>query len=123
SPGEQDHHRKQMVVNCLSPLEERLTTFDHDGPLVPGVNVVLAAGHTPGSTIVVVSSDGERAMLLGDIVHCPVELTDPEWATFVDVDQAMALRTREKLSRELEQTGTPTAPGHLPGLAFGRIIR
>jgi glyoxylase-like metal-dependent hydrolase (beta-lactamase superfamily II) len=122
-PGEHDHHRKQMVVECLSPLEQRLTTFDHDGPIVPGVNVVLAAGHTPGSTIIVVSSGSERVMLLGDIVHCPVELTDPEWATFVDVDKELALRTREWISRELEETGTLTAPGHLPGLAFGRVIR
>ena len=121
--GQHNYHRRPLVKSCLSPLGNQLTTFDHDGPIVPGVDVVLAPGHTPGSTIIVVSSGSKRVMLLGDIVHCPVELTDPEWATFVDVDQEQALKTREQLSRELEQTGTVTAPGHLPGLAFGRVIR
>jgi glyoxylase-like metal-dependent hydrolase (beta-lactamase superfamily II) len=122
-PGAADIHRKQMVVDQLSPLGDRFVTFDRDESLVTGVDLVLAPGHTPGSTIIVISSGADRALLLGDIVHCPVELTDPEWAMVGDVDKELALRTRESLTRELEGTSTPAAPGHLPGLAFGRVIR
>ena len=45
-----------------------------EAAVLPGVNVRIAPGHTPGSTILVISSGTERALLLGDVVHCPVEL-------------------------------------------------
>ena len=45
----------------------------------------------PNATVrcaVVVLSDGEaRAMLLGDIIHCPLELMDDDFDLVVDMDQ------------------------------------
>jgi len=106
----------------LSPLEDRMSFFDRSGPLLPGVDVLSAPGHTPGSTIVVISSGTERAMLLGDVVHCPVELLDDEWAGMSDVDPELAKRTRNALARELEGEDTPVAAAHFPGLRFGRLL-
>ena len=40
-----------------------------------GVDVRLAPGHTPGSSIVALSDGAARAMLLGVMVHCPLELS------------------------------------------------
>jgi hypothetical protein len=61
-------------------------------------------------------------MLLGDVVHCPVELVDDEWDSMYDVDPALALRTRTALARELEGTDIPMAASHFPGLRFGRLL-
>jgi hypothetical protein len=61
-------------------------------------------------------------MLLGDVVHCPVELLDDEWAGIADVDPALARRTRTALARELEGTDVPVAASHFPGLRFGRLL-
>ncbi len=61
-------------------------------------------------------------MLLGDVVHCPVELVDEEWDGMSDVDPALAKRTRNALARELEGTDTPVAAAHFPGLQFGRLL-
>jgi glyoxylase-like metal-dependent hydrolase (beta-lactamase superfamily II) len=106
----------------LSPLADRLALFDRDGPLLPGLDVFSAPGHTPGSTVVVVSSGVERAVLLGDVVHCPIELVDEEWAGMADVDPALAKRTRNAWALELEGTDTPVAAAHFPGLRFGRLL-
>lgn len=106
----------------LSPLAERLETWETSGPLLPGVDVQAAPGHTPGSTIVVVSSGTARALLLGDAVHCPVELLDDEWAGMGDVDPDLAKRTRQALAREIEGTDVPVAAAHFPGLVFGRLL-
>ena len=62
-------------------------------------------------------------MLLGDVVHCPVELLDEEWAGMGDVDPALALRTRTALIREIEGADVPVAAAHFPGLRFGRLLR
>ena len=112
----------ERATRKLAPIESRLQTWDSDGPLLPGVHVRRAPGHTPGSTILIVSSGASRAMLLGDVVHCPVELLDDEWATIGDVDPAMARRTRIALARELEQDDVPVAAAHFPGLEFGRLL-
>ena len=60
----------------LQPVAHRVATWSADGTVLPGLNVVHAPGHTPGSAIVVISSGNDRAMLLGDVVHCAVELIE-----------------------------------------------
>lgn len=106
----------------LAPLTDRMTFWSAGGPLLPGLDVMVAPGHTPGSSIIVLSSGTERAMLLGDVVHCPVELLDDEWAGMGDVDPVLARRTRVALARELEGQDVPVAAAHFPGLQFGRLL-
>ena len=106
----------------LTPIADRLETWSTSGTLLPGIDLMSAAGHTPGSTIIVVSSGTERAMLLGDVVHCPVELLDDEWAGLGDVDPDLAKRTRNALARELEGQDVPVAAAHFPGMEFGRLL-
>jgi glyoxylase-like metal-dependent hydrolase (beta-lactamase superfamily II) len=106
----------------LLPLEGQLEPWNGSGPLLPGIDTMSAPGHTPGSTILVVSSGTDRAMLLGDVVHCPVELLDDEWAGLGDVDPELALRTRVALARELEGSDIPVAAAHFSGMQFGRLL-
>jgi len=63
-----------------------------------------------------------RALLLGDVVHCPVELVDDEWAGMGDVDPELAKRTRIALAREIEGKDLPVAAAHFPGMRFGRLL-
>jgi len=110
------------AVRKLSPLEPRLELFDTDHSVAPGVDVRHAPGHTPGSVVVVISDGDDRAMLLGDVAHCPAELTEDDWEAVFDVDPIMARRTREALARELEGSNTAVGAAHFPGLAFGRLL-
>jgi glyoxylase-like metal-dependent hydrolase (beta-lactamase superfamily II) len=106
----------------MTPVRERFEPFSSDTTLAPGVDTRLCAGHTPGSTIIVLSSGAARAMLIGDVVHCPVELLDDEWAGLADVDRVAAQRARNALAAELEGTDVPVAAAHFPGLQFGRLL-
>src|SRR5579872_2724236 len=112
----------ERVQPTLTAIEDRVKTWDGSGPLCPGIDVMSAPGHTPGSTIVVMSSGAARGLLLGDVVHCPVELLDEEWAGVGDVDPDLAKRTRNGLAREFEGSDTPMAAAHFPGLVFGRLL-
>jgi glyoxylase-like metal-dependent hydrolase (beta-lactamase superfamily II) len=113
----------EKITRNLSAIVDRLETWDSDGTIAPGVDVRPMPGHTPGSTVVVLSSGEQRAMLLGDVVHCPVELIDDEWAGLADVDPVKALQVRNALARELESGQILAASGHFPGLQFGRLWR
>lgn len=109
-------------ADIIRPVASRFEMWSGSAQLLPGVDALAAPGHTPGSTVIVVSSGTQRAMMLGDVVHCPVELVDDEWASLYDVDPELALRTRIALSRELEGSEVPVAAAHFPGLQFGRLI-
>jgi glyoxylase-like metal-dependent hydrolase (beta-lactamase superfamily II) len=111
------------VAGLLAGITDRFETWPGSGPVLPGVDALAAPGHTPGSTVIVASSGPDRALMLGDVVHCPVQLVDDEWGALFDVDPALAARTRTALSRELEGSGALIAAAHFPGLQFGRLLR
>jgi glyoxylase-like metal-dependent hydrolase (beta-lactamase superfamily II) len=106
----------------MQPVAERILTWDSDATIAPGVSVRTAPGHTPGSTVVVVSSGTERAVLLGDVVHCPAELLENDWAAVGDVDPALAKRTRQAWADEIEGSRIPASAAHFPGMQFGRLL-
>ena len=106
----------------LPPILDRLETWSEDRTVLPGIDVRSAPGHTPGSTVIVISSGTDRAMLLGDVVHCPAELLSDDWEMIGDVDRQLAQRSREALAKELEGSDIPAAATHFPGLQFGRLL-
>ena len=110
------------VAALLSPLADRMEMWTGAHRAAPGVDLVAAPGHTPGNAYVVLSSGSERAFLLGDIVHCPAELIDDDWAGLGDVDPVLARTVRMKLARELEGTDAQVAGAHFPGMHFGRLL-
>jgi glyoxylase-like metal-dependent hydrolase (beta-lactamase superfamily II) len=111
------------ITQLLAGVTDRFETWDGSGPVLPGLDALAATGHTPGSTVIVASSGRARALMLGDVVHCPVQLVDDEWGALFDVDPALAARTRVALSRELEGSDALIAAAHFPGLQFGRLLR
>jgi glyoxylase-like metal-dependent hydrolase (beta-lactamase superfamily II) len=105
----------------LDVLGPHMTTVQDGELLAPGVNVMLTPGHTPGHASLVISSDTQRALVLGDTVHCPLEISNPELALLSDVDPITARATRERIYRELDD-GTVAVGGHFPELVFGRVV-
>jgi glyoxylase-like metal-dependent hydrolase (beta-lactamase superfamily II) len=105
------------------PLRDRIELFDSDVTVAPGISILSTPGHTPGHSSVVVSSGTERAIVLGDVIHCPVQLEEEEWACAFDVDPALARATRDRLVAELEGSSTLVGGGHFSDFTFGRVMR
>jgi glyoxylase-like metal-dependent hydrolase (beta-lactamase superfamily II) len=103
--------------------DAHLRPIDQDTTVAPGITAIQTPGHTPGHLCVVVSSDGQRALLLGDAVTCPVQLDEPIWHSIGDVDPELANRTRERLWRELEGEEVTGTGAHFPELKFGRVLK
>lgn len=87
-------------------IAKRLILLDHDQTPVSGITAVSTAGHTPGHISFVVSSGAQRAVILGDMIHCPV----------------LARLTKRRIRQELERPDTVTVGGHFPNLVFGRVL-
>ena len=110
------------AVRKLSPLASRLETFTDDHAVAPGLSTRHTPGHTPGSTVYVVSDAGERALLLGDVVHSVVELAERDWEAVFDVDPAAASAVRNAIADEVADTDDLVVGAHFPDLAFGRVV-
>jgi glyoxylase-like metal-dependent hydrolase (beta-lactamase superfamily II) len=106
----------------MAPVKSRLRIWDQDCTIAPGIDVRHMPGHTPGSSIAVISSEGERAMLLGDVIHCPLELMDSDFTIMADLDPALAHRSKQLIAQEIENQNVHVASSHFPGLRFGRLL-
>jgi glyoxylase-like metal-dependent hydrolase (beta-lactamase superfamily II) len=78
-------------------------------------------GHTPGHVAVRISSNGQEALITGDLTHHPVQWAEPDWGASPDSDPVESEATRRRLIEEHANTamlviGTHYAPptaGHL----------
>ena len=84
-------------------------------------------GHTPGHVSVHITSQGEEALITGDCIHHPVQMTRTDWCSSADYDQTQGQATREGLlEKYVDQDtliigthfATPTA-GHIKKLPSG----
>jgi len=111
------------AVRKLGPLRDRLAPFDSDVTIAPGLDARHTPGHTPGSTVYVLSGDdGQRALLLGDVVHSVVELAEPDWQAVFDVDPVAASAARNTIADEVRDGPDLVVGAHFPGLRFGRVV-
>lgn len=107
----------------LAPVLDRIDTWSGDTTLLPGMDAVATPGHTPGHSIFVLSDGQHRGMMLGDVVHCPLQLTDPDFGVMADMDTALADKQRERVYREMvNDPDLAVAAAHFPDLRFGRIL-
>lgn len=112
-----------MEMEILEPVRRYLELWDEDFVLTPGCSVVAVPGHTPGSAMVSLESNGSKALLIGDAAHSPAELLDPKWAGIGDIDPDCASLTRQNIVAEYVDDATLIGAAHFPGLRLGRIDR
>jgi glyoxylase-like metal-dependent hydrolase (beta-lactamase superfamily II) len=111
-----------LAVQTL--LAGRLEFVSDGEELAPGVQILSTPGHTPGhqSLVVTYPDDDLRMIILGDVMHCQVQVTESSWGFVFDTDTEQAHLTREKLLHELEDEHTLLAAGHFTGNVFGRVL-
>lgn len=116
----------EMVHKAVLPLEAT-GLMDLIGPeraVTEEVTLLHTPGHTPGSVCVLVQSQGEAAVLVGDAAHHPLQLTQTDWSPLVDVDASLSARSREALVREARRRDAYIAGGHFLASdpTFGKLI-
>jgi len=114
-----------FVDQMLTPLEKLgvLDLADGETALSEEIVALPAPGHTPGHMVVAVSSRGQKAMILGDVVGHPAQVSEPEWKFAFDMDPEMAVTTRKKMLGRLEMEAMTAAQCHFPPPGFGLVVR
>ena len=124
-----DDEGDDIMGDSVRPVVEAglvdLVDWEHE--LCPEVRLLPTPGHTPGHVSVQIHSEGARALITGDCIHHPCQMTHTEWCSSADTDSAQGLKTRESLLAEYVDSdvliigthfATPTA-GHIKALEGG----
>jgi len=100
----------------------KLKTFEGNTELVPGVRAQSSYGHTPGHTIYVVESKGEKLVLIGDLMHvAAVQFENPAVTIEFDTDQKAAARQRIKAFADAAKSGHMIGASHISFPGIGRL--
>lgn len=90
-------HRNETAIrqNIVPILEAKQVQWIDDGWGIDGaVSLLPTPGHTPGHCSVVLESNGERAVITGDVMIHPVQIAEPDWQQHGDSDKELAINTR-----------------------------
>ncbi len=104
---------RRAAKQFVNDYRTQLRTFEEEHEVAPGVLVRRTGGHTPGHSIVRLSSGGERLTFAGDAVF-QVGFDHPDWQNGFEHDPEEAARVRIALMRELAATREPLVATHLP---------
>jgi glyoxylase-like metal-dependent hydrolase (beta-lactamase superfamily II) len=100
----------------------RYKPFDGDTPLVPGIKALAARGHTPGHTIFLVESQGQKLVLWGDLMHvAAVQFPHPEVTIQFDTDPKAAAPQRKKAFAAAAKQGFYVGVAHVAFPGIGRL--
>ena len=100
----------------------RFKPFEDDTELMPGIKAVAAHGHTPGHTIYLVESGGQKLMLWGDLMHvAAVQFQEPSVTIQFDADSAAAAVQRKKAYAQAATEGYWIAATHLSFPGIGHL--
>jgi glyoxylase-like metal-dependent hydrolase (beta-lactamase superfamily II) len=96
--------------------------FEGETELVPGVRAMPALGHTPGHTVYVVESKGEKLVVWGDLMHvAAVQFADPSVTIQFDVDSKKAGPERKKAYADAAKKGYFVAIAHVSFPGIGQL--
>lgn len=89
---------REFVEDSLLPVVEAgLVDLVDDGfHVTDEVWVEPSRGHTEGHMSVMISSQGEEAVITGDLMHHPMQIAHPERGCHFDFDYEAALATRRR---------------------------
>jgi glyoxylase-like metal-dependent hydrolase (beta-lactamase superfamily II) len=82
------------------------------GCLTDELLAIPTPGHTPGHLSLLVASDGQRGLLLGDVAHLPAPVSEPDWST-----------GRARVLKWAERERMVVIFYHFPAPGLGRVAR
>jgi len=94
---------------------------DWEHKVCPEVSLEPTPGHTPGHVSVRIRSEGAQALITGDFMHHPCQMTRTEWCSPADFDAGAARATRESVLAECADTDVLVIGTHFATPTAGRV--
>ncbi|MFC4253976.1 MBL fold metallo-hydrolase [Altererythrobacter xixiisoli] len=119
------HHSDTHLVECVDPIVELgLADFiEADHRIAPGIRCEPSHGHTPGHVHVRISSQGEEAVITGDLMHHPMQCAMPQRTATFDLDKDAGRATRIGFVEQYTDSGVTVIGAHFADPTAGHMIR
>ena len=116
---EDDFGGRAAMAALESAGQLELTSEDRE--VVPGVRLLHTPGHTPGHRAVLIGArEHDPLLLTGDLLHHPIQVAHPEWASSHDEDELLAVGSRRILLFRARHRRWRVAVTHF-GRPLGRV--
>lgn len=115
--------RATYLAENLAPIAEsdQVELVEAEVQVTPSVRLLPTPGHTEDHSAVVLSSQGETAVYMGDVVQHPVQIDRPAWISAFDILPLVSLETKKRLVEQAFTTGALLISTHAPYPGAGRI--
>ena len=109
-----DSQYRNVYDDSVLPVIEsgQIVMVEPDHALTDGVCLEPSPGHTPGHVSVRMVSDGEAAVVIGDMLHHPIQGPHPHWNSMACEDPELARRTRIDFLERTADSGIAVLPAH-----------
>ncbi|MCI0809668.1 MAG: MBL fold metallo-hydrolase [Chloroflexi bacterium] len=120
-----DLYRGEHTRRSVLPLEELgvLELMVGETDLAPGITAFPTPGHTPGHMSLLIASNNERALLVGDILGSPMQATETDFRYTPDWDGPMGIAARRDILDRAEREKAIVIGSHLSYPGWGLIVR
>lgn len=112
------------AMASLNPYVQagKFSPFEGNAELVPGVRSYTDFGHTPGHTSYVVESEGQKLLLIGDLIHVTaVQLDHPKVTIAFDTDPKAATASRIRVFNQAARERTLVGAAHIQFPGVGHL--
>jgi glyoxylase-like metal-dependent hydrolase (beta-lactamase superfamily II) len=95
---------------------------DTDHQVSRSLQLLPTPGHTPAHVSVLVTSQGDSALITGDCAHHPVQLAEPDWYSVADWDPEQSGVTRRRITEEFADRPVLIIGTHFPPPSAGHLV-
>jgi glyoxylase-like metal-dependent hydrolase (beta-lactamase superfamily II) len=113
----------QNVRKVFGSIADKVTKYEWNKELVPGITAFGTPGHTPGHTSYVVSSGSAKTIIQSDATPgmSPLFIARTDWLPNADTDPALAQQSRRKLFDMIATDRTLFGAFHMPFPGLGYL--
>lgn len=80
-------------------------------------------GHTPGHVSIHIASEGEEAVITGDMIHHPCQIAHADWSSSADWNQELSAETRAAFLQRYSGRPVLIIGTHFAAPTAGHIVR
>ncbi|MDT5069818.1 MAG: hypothetical protein QOK02_5973 [Mycobacterium sp.] len=117
----EDDARRIMFEDSIFPVQDQTELWSDDLQISESLRLRPAPGHTPGSSVLWLEA-GQAAVFVGDLTHCPIQISRPQDQCAFDVDAEAAAVTRKRVFTEAARARAMVIPAHYPGHGGATIV-
>jgi glyoxylase-like metal-dependent hydrolase (beta-lactamase superfamily II) len=123
--AEGDEEQQTILADSVKPIFDaglaELVEADHR--LSNEIRLMPTHGHTPGHVSVVIESEGQTAIITGDMMHHPCQVGRPHWSPDFDSDKTKAAATRAAFLNDVADKPILIIGTHFAAPTAGHVRR